>query len=54
MIDVDNLDSATDRAKYALALAEALGSNEETTVGPTDSALIIEALRAYAPMIDAR
>lgn len=51
MIDIDNLDPVTDRAKYALALAEQLAGNEETTVGPTDSAFIVEALRAYAPTI---
>lgn len=53
MINVDNLDPATDRAEYALALAEQLEANEETTLGPTDSAFLAAAARVYAEAIDA-
>jgi hypothetical protein len=53
MINVDDLDPETDRAKYALALAEVLESAEETTVGPTDRDVLVAAARAYAALIDA-
>ncbi|MHC2514600.1 hypothetical protein [Bradyrhizobium diazoefficiens] len=53
MINVDNLDPEADRAKYALALAEALEGNEENTVGPTDRDIIVTAIRAYSALIDA-
>lgn len=53
MIDVNNLDIETDRARYMLALAEQFAGNEETTVGPTDSAIISEALRLCAARRDA-
>ncbi|RKE70647.1 hypothetical protein [Pseudorhodoplanes sinuspersici] len=53
MIDVDNIDPTTDRARYVLALANALEGNEENTVGSTDTALICEALRAQSMLIDA-
>lgn len=52
-IDIDNLDPITDRAKFALALAESLEGNEENTVGPTDTAFICEAVRFYSSAIDA-
>jgi len=52
MINID-LSPTTNRAKYTLALADALEGNEENTVGPTDTALICEALRAHSMLIDA-
>lgn len=52
MNDLD-LDISADPAAHALALAECLDGNEETTLGPTDSRLAVVALRHYRAFIDA-
>jgi hypothetical protein len=47
-MNVDNLSPDANPAEYALVLAEILESNEETTLGPTDSEFAAKALRALA------
>lgn len=45
--------TTTDDADLAFALADQLDANDETTLGPTDSALAALALRRYVAFLDA-
>jgi hypothetical protein len=53
-MNVDNLSPDNDTAGYALALAEILERNEETTLGPTDSEFLAKAARAFATTCKAK
>lgn len=53
MIDVNTLEYEIGSTDHARVLAAALSEHEEITLGPSDQAICVKALLAYAPKSDA-